>query len=130
MLMSISVGVIVGAATDTWIGLVLASAVEVLAAWGLVRWAYTITISGDTCVVGSASLPAWAIGEVSALNKEELHIIMGRQANPAAYHMVRPWTKQAIKIVIADEHDPHPYWIVGTANANKLAAAVRELVLR
>lgn len=125
LLMSVSVGVAVGAATSTAVGVALVALVQTLGTWTLINSAYGITVTRTDLVVGPATLPRWAIGDVAVLNRSDLRATLGVNANPAAWLMVRPWTKSAIKIIINDPHDPHPYWVVGTRQAAGLAAALK-----
>lgn len=124
LLMSVSVGVAVGAATSTTVGVLLVVAVQALQSWMLAKAAFGIEVSQSQVRVGPATLPRWAIADVCTLNRSELRAALGIHANPAAWLMVRPWTKSAVKISIHDVHDPHPYWIVGTRHGAQFAQAL------
>lgn len=122
LLMSVSVGVAVGAATSTMVGAILVAGIQSLQTWTLSKSAFVIKVTPSEVMVGPATLPRWAIGEVVVLDRGELRATLGVNADPAAWLMVRPWTKAAVKIALNDPHDPHPYWVVGTRRPRELAA--------
>lgn len=75
---------------------------------------------------GRAQLPLTAVGAASALTVEQASRLRGREANAAAYHLVRPYLKRAVLIEVADEQDPAPYWYVATRHPERLADAINE----
>ena len=126
VLMSASIAVSVGAATQAGVGVVLLVVAQVLQTWGLYRWSFTTTLTERELVVDRARLPRWAIGEVSALDQQQLRTIMGRGANPSAWHAVRPWSKKGVLITLNDPNDPHPYWVVASHKPARLTQALVE----
>lgn len=99
----------------------------------LVLAAITLIVYGRVLVAvgpegfraGRATLPAWAIGEVSALDPEAARAARGRDADPRAYLLIRGYVPGAVRVDVDDPDDPVPYWLVSTRNPQRLAIALR-----
>ena len=49
---------------------------------------------------------------------------LGRQLDPAAFVMHRPWVGPMALLVLDDPDDPTPYWLVSAKDPAKLLAAL------
>ena len=49
---------------------------------------------------------------------------LGRQLDPAAYLVSRPWVSEHVLIVLDDPEDPTPYWLTATRHPERLAEAI------
>jgi hypothetical protein len=98
--------------------------------------------------VGGARLPLAAVGEVSALDREQTRAIAGPRADPAAFTLIRPYLREAVYIEVTEpaaggaprrrlrwrRWRPQievtgptagtPYWLVATRHPAELAAAI------
>jgi hypothetical protein len=61
---------------------------------------------------------------VTQLNKAEVRIRLGPDADPRAFVLFRSYADEAVEIAVDDPADPHPYWLVSTHDASKLASAI------
>jgi hypothetical protein len=73
---------------------------------------------------GRARLPLWAVGEAVALDASSTRRLLGRDADPQAYLMTRPWARTAVRVSVIDRRDPHPYWLVASRRPRRLAEAI------
>lgn len=97
-----------------------------LAAAGLVLYGKALVAVGpDGFTAGRATLPTWAIGEVSALDAEATRAARGRDADPRAYLLIRGYVPGAVRVEVDDPDDPVPYWLVSTRHPERLATALR-----
>ena len=51
---------------------------------------------------------------------------LGRQLDPAAYVLHRPWIGPMVLVVLDDPDDPTPYWLVSSRHPGRVLAALRE----
>ncbi|MEV0270719.1 DUF3093 domain-containing protein [Hamadaea sp. NPDC050747] len=82
---------------------------------------FEITFGNDR-----AHLPLSAVREVVALDAAGRAQLLGPQADPNAFVVLRPWIGTAVQIVLDDPADPTPYWLVSTRHPVRLAEALRE----
>jgi hypothetical protein len=111
------------------VGLPVAVPAAVLAAAGLSAWLLALSrlttqVDGSGLRVGAAQLPAWAVGEVAVLRGEEASRAEGSSADPRAYYVLRGWVSDAVRVSVADPHDPVPYWLVSSRRPDALARAL------
>ncbi|HEY5482284.1 MAG TPA: DUF3093 family protein, partial [Propionibacteriaceae bacterium] len=67
----------------------------------------------------------WAyVGSVTQLGKDEVRRRLGHDADPRAFVVYRSYADEAVEIAVDDPADPHPYWLVSTHDAGKLATAI------
>jgi hypothetical protein len=64
------------------------------------------------------------ISAVSAFRGEEATLQRGRLLDARAWLLIRGWVSPVVKIELADETDPTPYWIVSTRTPDALVAAL------
>jgi hypothetical protein len=77
---------------------------------GRKKVAMKIEIGGGELRIGPAHIEVIHIGEVSILSIEEM----------------RFWQPRGIKMVINDDRDPTPYWLVSSKKSNELAARLKK----
>lgn len=74
--------------------------------------------------VGRASLPAWAIGEVTPLDQQATARQRGIDADPHAFFALAGYVKTSVRVQVDDPADPVPYWLVSTRHPEALASAL------
>lgn len=84
-----------------------------------------IAVGPQGFTAGRATLPAWAIGEVTVLDAEAARAARGRDADPRGYLLIRSFVTSAVRVDVDDPDDPVPYWLVSTRHPDRLAAALR-----
>jgi hypothetical protein len=95
------------------------------AAAGIIGYGRALVAVGpDGFTAGRATLPLWAIGEVTALDAQAARDARSRDADPRAYLLIRSYTPCAVRVQVDDPDDPVPYWLVSTRHPDRLAIAL------
>ena len=105
-----------------WLPYVIAAPLVVV----ILRWAghTRIRIDGGELLVRDARLPLRYVGGVQPLDAASVRLALGRESDPAAFVVHRPWVRGAVLVTLTDPADPTPYWLVSSGNPAQLAAAV------
>lgn len=119
-----TLGVAVGHSLGIATGLATAAVGETVVGWVLVSAAALVEVRPDVVIAGRASLPYAVMGNVRPLDAAAAASLRGRDADPRAYLLLRPWLPRAVRIDLADPLDPAPYWYVSTRRPAEFAAAV------
>jgi hypothetical protein len=90
----------------------------------LVATSPVIEVSPGELVAGRARVPVDLISAVTPFHGEEATLQRGRLLDARAWLLIRGWVSPVVKIEIADENDPTPYWIVSTRTPDELVAAI------
>ena len=90
----------------------------------LVATSPVIEIFPGELVAGRARVPIDLISAVTAFRGEEATLQRGRLLDARAWLLIRGWVSPVVKIELADETDPTPYWIVSTRAPDALVAAL------
>lgn len=88
-------------------------------------WAAPVVVAGGELRAGRARIPVGLLGEPAAHDPADAARLRGRDIQPQAYHLIRPWIQPAVTVGVGDPADPTPYWYVGTRHPEALAAAIR-----
>ena len=112
-----------------YLGLVDAVVVAVLGAaavaWVLLGWSRgAIRVDDEALQVGRNRLEWQWAGTVTPLDREAATDLLGPGTDPRAFLQIRPWLHEAVRVEITDPADPHPYWVVATRDAERLARAI------
>jgi hypothetical protein len=91
-----------------------------------VKVALKIEVDGSEFRAGRAHIELKYLGEVAALSADQMRLIRGRDADPAAFLAIRFWQPRGIKIEICDPRDPTPYWLVSSKRAKELQEALQK----
>jgi hypothetical protein len=78
----------------------------------------------DELRVDDATLPVWAIASATPLDAAGRRDLLGVDADPMAFVVLRSWIPGGVRIDLADPADPTPYWFVSTRHPERLADAV------
>jgi hypothetical protein len=90
----------------------------------------SVEIGDGALRAGSAVLPLTAITEVVALGERQSTRLRGPRADPAAHLYSRPYLKESVYVAVdpaalaTDSASAAPYWLIGSRNPAKLAAAI------
>jgi len=74
----------------------------------------TIEVTDKELIIGRAHIELQYLGDIEELSAEQMRLIRGRDADPAAFLAIRFWQDKGVKIQINDDRDPTPYWLVST----------------
>lgn len=107
-----------------WVALVsLGVAVLVVVAM-MVAFTATVRVTPLGLTVARSTVEWQYVGAVTILTKDEVRARMGPAADPRAFVTYRSYAEEAIEVAIEDSADPHPYWLVSTHDAARLAKAI------
>ncbi len=82
--------------------------------------------AGDTELwVGDAHLPVSVISRSVEVPRSAKSAALGRQLDPAAYVVHRPWVGPMALLVLDDPDDPTPYWLVSCRRPDRVLSALR-----
>ena len=77
---------------------------------------------------GEAHLPISVIARSAEIPRSAKSAALGRQFDPAAYVLHRGWVGPMVLVVLDDEDDPTPYWLVSTRHPERVSVGVAQLV--
>lgn len=126
--MFISLVIAVWAALDsrsaliTWI--VLSAATVVIA----LRWRTDITLNEKELCVGRAHIELRYLKEIIALNAQEMRRLRTQDADPAAFLSLAFWLPTGVKIVLSDDRDSVPYWLISCRKSEELTRTLCRLL--
>jgi hypothetical protein len=84
----------------------------------------------DELRVDDAKLPLSVVTGVATVNAEERRELLGVEADPLAFVILRPWISGGVRIDLDDPADPTPYWYVSSRHPDRLAAAIEAARVR
>lgn len=79
---------------------------------------------------GPALLPWQYVGGVQILDADQTRRLVGVDADARAYLVIRSYCKGAVRVGVADDRDPTPYWVVSTRHPDELALHLRARSMR
>ena len=74
---------------------------------------------------GAAHLPADVISRSAEVPRSAKSAALGRQLDPAAFVLHRPWVGPMFLLVLDDPDDPTPYWLVSSRHPGRVLSALR-----
>ena len=83
-----------------------------------------VRVCDGELTAGSARLPLAVTGDVTAVDRDGVRLLLGREADPRAFTLVRPWIATAVSVPLHDPEDDTPYWLVSTRRPADLVAAI------
>ena len=95
-----------------------------LLAWWLVSLTLTIIVTERQLFVGEAHIDRRFVPGAAAYDAAAAQKARGTDLDARAFLKIRPWGKPAVRIDLADEDDPTPYWLVSSRRPEQLAEAL------
>lgn len=92
-----------------------------------IKTALIIEVDEREIRVGRAHLQREFLGEIVALNNQQLKKIRTRDADPAAYLAIRFWSPRAVQLFVNDTRDQTPYWLISTTQPERVLTALKAL---
>ncbi|MBD8077975.1 DUF3093 domain-containing protein [Cellulosimicrobium arenosum] len=110
----------------------VAAGVLALAGGGaaLVATSPVVSVEDGTFRAGRAHIPVALLGTVTMLDPEAMRRQLGPSLDARAFVCLRAWARTGVHVVIEDEKDPTPYWLVSTRRPESLARALGEAASR
>lgn len=100
---------------------------------GLVLWGASVgtlwffsprvTLTHETFHAGTATIETHWIESMVALHGDEARAARGPGLDARAWLVLVPWVSSLVKITLADETDPTPYWLISSRDADGLVSA-------
>ena len=83
-----------------------------------------VRVTDGVLHVPRARVPLAVLGGVRPLDREGVRQVRGPLADPRAFVVSRPWLSGGVRVQLEDPEDDTPYWLVGTRDPARLAAAI------
>jgi len=83
-----------------------------------------IEVTDSEFRAGRARLPLDVVGAVTAYRGDEATLERGRHLDARAWLLIRGWISPVVKVEVADEIDPAPYWLVSTRQPDAVIDAL------
>jgi hypothetical protein len=83
-----------------------------------------VVVDDETFTAGRARIAREHRGAAEALTGEDARLARGRDCDPRAYLVLRPYLSGAVRVALTDPADPAPYWLVATRRPERLAEAL------
>jgi hypothetical protein len=101
-------------------------AVALVVVGGLLWWLgrLRVRVADGQLFVDDARLPLAVVAAAEPLDARAKSRALGRDLDPLAFVVHRPWVAGAVLVVLDDPDDPTPYWVVSSRRPAELARAV------
>ena len=93
-----------------------------------IRWRTEITVDDKELRIGVAHIELRYLKEVSALSAQEMRLMRTRDADPAAFLALAFWIPAGVKIVLNDDRDSVPYWLISVRKSEELTRTLYRLI--
>ena len=93
-----------------------------------IRWRTEITVDEKELRIGGAHIELRYLKEVSALSAQEMRLMRTRDADPAAFLALAFWIPAGVKIVLNDDRDSVPYWLISVRKSEELMRTLYRLI--
>ena len=93
-----------------------------------IRWRTEITVDEKELRIGGAYIELKYLKEVSALSAQEMRLMRTRDADPAAFLALAFWIPAGVKIVLNDDRDSVPYWLISVRKSVELTRTLYRLI--
>ena len=93
-----------------------------------IRWRTEITVDDKELRIGGAHIELRYLKEVSALSAQEMRLMRTRDADPAAFLALAFWIPAGVKILLNDDRDSVPYWLISVRKSEELTRTLYRLI--
>ncbi len=114
--------VAITAYTNLWMGSAVALLSLLVIGVVLGLYGHAPVAADETGLTAGLAHIDWSwVSAVQPLDAKGVRDAMGPGAQATAHVLLRPYTKGAVRVVLDDPADPHPYWLVSTRHARRIA---------
>jgi hypothetical protein len=118
-------GIAYGAAYGAVLGWAVGAVLSVIGIGVLLVTSTSLHVDDTVLRAGRARLPLAVVGSVQTLDADAMRQAR-RHGDPRDYLVLRAWSSRGgVAIDLADDHDPHPRWVLTTRHPERLAEAIR-----
>ena len=109
-----------------WVGVGTAAVLYAGCVVALLVGSPVVEVTGSELRAGRARLPLAVVGAITAYRGDEAQLERGRRLDARAWLLIRGWISPVVRIEVADETDPAPYWLVSTRQPDAVIDAVEK----
>ncbi|MFC0678095.1 DUF3093 domain-containing protein [Lysobacter korlensis] len=84
----------------------------------------TLEVTERGFTAGRATLPARHIGRAEGFSRADATRERGPNLDARAWLLIRGWVDGVVRVEVADDRDPVPYWLVSTRRPDELVSAL------
>lgn len=118
----LSLVIAIWAAFDTTATLISLAAATIAIIYLAFAMRSTISFDGKELRIDRAHIDIQYLGDVKILDSAAMRLLRTRDADPAAYLAIKFWVPRGVKIVVEDQRDPTPYWLITSKRGEEIAA--------
>ncbi len=85
-----------------------------------IKWRRVVTFDGRELRVNQAHIDLRYIKDVIAADKNQMRALRTRDADPAAFLALTFWIPTGVQVILDDDRDPTPYWLISLRNYEEL----------
>lgn len=85
-----------------------------------IKWRRVVTFDGRELRVNQAHIDLRYIKDVIAADKNQMRMLRTRDADPAAFLALTFWIPTGVQVILDDDRDPTPYWLISLRNYEEL----------
>ncbi len=115
---------LVVAVPEPWAWALTAGMIALMAVCFLAYGSAQVRVADGELSVGKAHIPLSALGAAEALDKEQMRLAAGRDADARAFFVLRPYLKRGVRVQVTDPGDPTPYWLFHVRRPDRVIAAL------
>lgn len=93
-----------------------------------IRWRTEITVDEKELRIGGAHIELKYLKAISALSAQEMRLMRTRDADPAAFLALAFWIPAGVRIVLNDDRDSVPYWLISVRKSEELTRTLYRLI--
>ena len=93
-----------------------------------VKWRRIVTFDGKVLRVNQAHIDIRYIKDVIAAYKNQMRMLRTRDADPAAFLALTFWIPTGVQVILNDDRDPAPYWLISLRNYEELTRTLCKLL--
>ena len=83
-----------------------------------------VRVDAERLRVDDANLPREFISGAHIVDATGRRELLGVDADPLAFVIIRPWVPGTVRIDLDDPADPTPYWLISSRHPDRLVAAL------
>jgi len=118
-------GIAYGAAYGAVLGWGVGAVFGIIGIGVLLVTSTSLHVDDTVLRAGRARLPLAVIESVQTLDPDAMRQAR-RHGDPRDYLVLRAWSSpRGVAVDLADDHDPHPRWVLTTRHPERLAEAIR-----
>ena len=85
-----------------------------------IKWRRVVTFDGRELRVNQAHIDLRYIKDVIAADKNQMRMLRTRDADPAAFLALTFWIPTGVQVILDDDRDSTPYWLISLRNYEEL----------